>query len=221
MIFGYKPGRPKRLILLLPLLGMLLFVVFYLVAAYYYPGGSWKFPEAKGFSFWNNYLCDLLDHYAVNGAINKGRYAARTALGFLVGSLLLIWFYLPGFLPKRNSNQILMWVSGILALITTFFLSSGTHDITVRIAGCLGTIAFISLFIELFRMGLFRLFLSGVLCLIIFIVNYYVYESGNFITALPVIQKFTFAAFISWFLVLNLAMISKRKGDAGIKKQTT
>jgi hypothetical protein len=185
-----------------------IFVFLYLVAAFMYPGGSWKFPEAEGFSFWNNYLCDLLDHYAIDGELNKGRYTARIALGFLVGALLVLWYYLPGFLPKRSFNQQVMWVSGLLALFTTFFLSTGTHDITVRVAGGLGTLAFICLFIELFRMGLFSLFITGTLCLIIFLVNYYIYETGVLINALAIIQKITFAAFISWFAVLNLAMIS-------------
>ncbi len=209
MIFGYRPPSPNRFILVMPLIGMGLFIVFYLIAAFMYPGGSWKFPGAEGFSFWNNYLCDLLDHYAVNGELNGGRYPSRIALGFLVSGLLLIWFYLPGFLPKKSFNQKVMWISGLLALITTFFLTTGTHDITVRIAGGLGTLAFLCLFIELFRMGLTRLFITGMLCLTIFLINYYIYETGTYIMVLPIIQKITFAAFISWFVVLNLAMISK------------
>ena len=209
MIFGYRPSTSNRLILILPLVGMGMFVLLYLLAAYMYPGGSWLIPEADRFSFWNNYLCDLLDYYAVNGEINHGRYPARIALGFLVCALMLLWYFLPGFLPKKSFAQILMWSSGLLALLTTFFLSTGTHDITVRIAGGFGTIAFVSLFIELYRIGLIRLFITGILCLIIFLINYYIYETGIYIEALPIIQKITFVAFISWFAVLNLAMISK------------
>ncbi|MGB5238264.1 MAG: hypothetical protein WBM43_06860 [Flavobacteriaceae bacterium] len=216
MIFGYKPSKPGRFILVLPLAGMGMFILLYLVAAFMYPGGSWMYPEAESFSFWNNYLCDLLDYYAVNGELNHGRFPARIALGFLVSALILLWYYLPGFLPKKNSNQKLMWISGLLALLTTFFLSTGTHDITVRIAGGLGTLAFLSLFVELYRIGLIRLFITGILCLIIFLINYYIYETGTYIKALPIIQKITFAAFISWFVVLNLAMISKA-GEASIK----
>ncbi len=209
MLFGYRPSTPNRFILTLPLIGMGVFILLYLVAALMYPGGSWKFPQAEDFSFWNNYLCDLLDHYAINGELNHGRYPARIALGFLVSALLLLWFYLPGFLPNRNLNQKVMWFSGLLALITTFFLSTGTHDITVRVAGSLGTLAFLSLFIELLRMGHIRLFVTGILCLVIFLINYYIYETGTYIKALPIIQKITFAAFICWFAVLNMAMISQ------------
>ena len=52
------PKAPNPKILLLPLFGMLLFVLLYVLAALDYPGGSWILPEQNGFSFWNNYLCD-------------------------------------------------------------------------------------------------------------------------------------------------------------------
>lgn len=211
MIFGYKPGTPKEVILKLPLIGMALFVILYVIAANMYPGGSWNMPGASGFSFWNNYLCDLLDHYAINGQLNDGRYVARAALGFLCGALLVLWFYLPSFFPKNGINLAIMWSAGILALGTTFFLSAGTHDITVRIAGILGVIAFVSLYLELYRIGQSRLFYFGLLCLLIFLINYYIYETGMFIHRLPVIQKITFVCFISWFVILNLLMIKKAK----------
>lgn len=213
MIFGYKPVAPKRVFLILPMIGMVLFVILYLIAATIYPGGSWKFPEATGFSFWNNYLCDLLDYYAINGQLNDARYVARTALGFLCAGLLLLWWYLPSFFPAGHISRTIMWISGILALGTTLFLSSGTHDTTVRIAGFFGLIAFMSLFIELYRIGLYRLFFFGLFCLIIFLVNYYIYETGSFIKGLPIIQKITFISFICWFTILNLAMIKKRRNS--------
>ena len=209
MIFGYKSGLPSRGILYLPLIGMAMFIILYIVSAILYPGGSWKFQEAEGFSFWHNYLCDLLDEYAINGQLNTARYVSRAALGFLCGGLLLLWYHFPNFFEKNSTNQKVMWSSGILALVTTCFLSSGTHDFTVRLAGLFGSIAFISCFIELFRNRSYRLFYFGIFCLIIFVVNYYVYETGIFIRALPIIQKITFLSFISWFVWVNLLLIKK------------
>ena len=45
------PKAPKPIILLLPLLGLLLFVFLYILAAFEYPGGSWAMPQQIGFSF--------------------------------------------------------------------------------------------------------------------------------------------------------------------------
>ena len=207
MKFSYRSGLPSRGFLYLPMVGMALFVLLYVVAAFLYPGGSWKFQQAEGFSFWHNYLCDLLDEYAINGQLNTARYVSRLALGFLCGGILLLWFYLPNLFEKKSTTQKIMWTSGILALIATCFLSSGTHDFTVRLAGLFGSIAFVSCSIELYRHRYFKLFYFGIGCLIIFIVNYYVYETGLYIRALPIIQKFTFLSFIVWFIILDLMLI--------------
>ncbi|MBT8302025.1 MAG: hypothetical protein KJO63_11870 [Maribacter sp.] len=204
-----KPPRPN--VLLLPLIGMLLFVLFYILAALKYPGGSWMMPHQDGFSFWNNYLCDLLDYNAINGELNTARYFARTSLIVLCLSLVVLWYYLPNLFKGKNININIMWLSGIAALVATSFLSSGAHDRTVRIAGFFAVIAFLTCFIELFKAKHIKLFFIGIGCLIIFLVNYYIYETGLYIRLLPVIQKITFLCFIIWFIMLDVMLYRKLK----------
>ncbi len=86
------------------------------------------------------------------------------------------------------------------------FLAIGTHDLIVRIAGVLGVIAFITLFVELFKNSFYKLAAFGIFCLIIFLINYYIYETGSYLIALPVIQKITFLAYILWFGFLDIAL---------------
>jgi len=200
----FKPNTPKPFVLLLPLIGIGLFIFLYIIAAIGYPGGSWAVPNQEGFSFWNNYLCDLLDKYAINGELNSGRYFARFSLAALCSGILLLWINLPRLFSRKSITKSIMWYSGILSLISTLFLTSGTHDITVRIAGFFGVIAFISCFIELYKAGHYKLFTFGVLCLGIFLLNYYIYETGTFIGNLPIIQKITFVSFILWFVFLDI-----------------
>ncbi|TLP81777.1 hypothetical protein [Maribacter sp. ACAM166] len=199
----------KPNILLLPLVGMALFVALYLLAAFTYPGGSWVFPNKDGFSFWHNYLCDLLDIYAINGEVNSARAYSIAALGLLCMGLFWLWYYLPKLFNTKSLNQKVMRVSGLLSLLIILFLASGNHDKIVRIAGFFGVIAFITCSIELFKSGYKTLFLFGVLCLLVFMVNYYIYETGLFISSLPVIQKITFTLFISWFIGLDVALYRK------------
>jgi len=205
------PKTPKPNILLLPLFGMLIFVLLYILAALRYPGGSWIMPQQNGFSFWNNYLCDLLDHNAINGELNTARYFARSSLTVLCLSLALIWYYLPSLFNGKNYNKKIMWLSGIAALVATSFLSSGAHDRTVRIAGFFAVIAFLTCFIELLKARHIKLFVSGIGCLMIFLVNYYIYETGLYIGFLPVIQKITFISFIIWFVMLDVLLYRKLK----------
>ncbi len=211
------PKAPKPIILLLPILGLLLFVFLYILAAFEYPGGSWVMPQQIGFSFRNNYLCDLLDEFAINGELNTARYIARTSLGVLCVSLIILWYYLPSLFKGKNFNINIMWLSGIAALVTTSFLSSGTHDRTVHIAGFFAVVAFLTCFVELLRARHIKLLVFGVACLIIFLVNYYIYETGSYLRLLPLIQKITFVSFIIWFVTLDLFYYRKLKLDVAKK----
>jgi hypothetical protein len=202
---------PAPYILILPFLGIVVFVGLYIMAALTYPGGSATFPGQTGFNFWNNYLCDLLDEYALNGELNTGRFYARMALTSLCTSLLLLWFYLPKLFSKVTVNLTIMWISGLVSLLIVFFLAAQTHDKIVRISGIFGVIAFISSTIELYRAGFYKVSLLGMLSLFIFLVNYYIYETGIYIRALPSIQKVTFVICLSWFLTLNLQLFKKIK----------
>lgn len=199
------PVVPRPSVLLLPLAGIVLFVVLYIMAALNYPGGSWVVMDQEGFNFWNNYLCDLLDRNAINGEINPARFFARGSLGVLCASLILLWYFLPALFSKKSINVVVMWLAGLMALVITMSLTSGTHDITVRIAGIFGVIAFISCFIELYNAKYYSLVYFGIACLLIFLVNYYIYETGTLIRSLPVIQKLTFICFILWFSFLDIS----------------
>ena len=126
-------------------------------------------------------------------------------------SLILLWNYLPSLFKGKSFNKNMMWLSGIASLVTTSFLSSGTHDRTVHIAGFFAVIAFFTCFVELLRARHIKLLVFGVGCLIIFLVNYYVYETGSYIRLLPIIQKITFISFIIWFVVLDIFFFRKLK----------
>lgn len=208
------PKNTKPNMLLLPLGGMASFVLFYILAALNYPGGSWVAREQDGFSFWHNYLCDLLDIYAINGEPNTARFYAIVALVLLCTGLFLLWVNLPRLFEDKSANRSIMRISGLLSLITIIFLALGNHDKVVRIAGFFGVIAFVTSSIELFKAGYKNLFLLGVFCLLVFLLNYHIYETGLFITSLPVIQKITFILFIGWFICLDVALYRKLRSPA-------
>lgn len=202
---------PAPYILLIPFLGIVLFIGFYIVAAFTYPGGSAAYPGHVGFSFWDNYLCDLLDEYALNGEINGGRFYARLALTILSTSLLVLWFYLPKLFDKITLNIHIMWISGLVSLLIVFFLAAKTHDEIIRFAGAFGVLAFILSSYELYKAGYYKICLLAIASLFIFLANYYIYETGIYIASLPSVQKVTFVICLSWFLSLNLRLFKKLK----------
>lgn len=57
-----------RALALISTLGAVGFIVAMVIAAWLYPGGTWARPRAIGHSLWGNYLCDLMQLRARNGA---------------------------------------------------------------------------------------------------------------------------------------------------------
>lgn len=207
---------PKRLYI--PVLAMALFVVLYIVSALNYPGGSWNDPSYQGFSFWNNYLCDLLDTNAVNGESNPARYWSRAALAILCAGLFYLWYHLPILFAERNRGVRLMWWAGLLAFCSTLFLSADTHDISVWVSGIVGTIALVSLIVVLVRNSYVSLYPLGMVCVGVFIVNYGIYESRFGIAILPAFQKLTFTLFFLWFLQINRVLLRISRQIHPLKK---
>lgn len=200
---------------------MVLFIVLYIVAAGQYPGGSYSMPQKEGFSFWHNYLCDLLDTHAINGQPNAARLYAAWGLGILCASLLWLWLQLPRMFERKSPNLYLMKFAGLLAFGTMIFLGPDTHDLTVRIAGMFGVVALLSSMVELHKGGYLNLVILGMACLLVFILNYYIYETGTLRFSLPTIQKLTFILFLFWFGLLNRELIKKinsRRSESGPTK---
>ncbi|WP_240740126.1 hypothetical protein [Flagellimonas allohymeniacidonis] len=164
----------------------------------------------------SNYLCDLLDTNTPNGLPNPARSYARLSLLVLCSSLILLWYDLPKLFKLKSINLSIMRTTSILSLGLTLFLAAGNHDVILRIAGLLGVMALISLFIELFKARYYALFVFGIWCLLIFVLNYLIYETGFSIVALPIIQKITFLSFLLWFAFLNITLfrvIKRRSND--------
>ena len=199
----------KNYVLLIPFIGMGLFVLFYVIATILYPGGSYANPAQIGFSFLDNYLCDLLDNHAINGDENTARIPSRIAFGILCFTLIFIWYHIPRLFKTKNFNHHLIRVCGIMAMLVAMFLASGIHDTIVYIAGVFGIVAFIATFVELFKEGHYKHLIIGICCLVMILANYVVYETGINRNLLPVIQKITFIICISWFLLLTVSIHKK------------
>ncbi len=214
---NWNSAHEKPTALLIPLLGMLLFVFLIIKAATLYPGGSHYSSAEEGFSFFNNYLCDLLDSTTLNGSPNPSKNLARFALFLLCSCLTVLWYHLPKLFKRKGVHLAVIRVAGISAMIITLFLSSNSHDLVIYIAGLIGLLAMITTIVALHKEGYQELFALGIFCLAIFILNYYIYESGVLITVLPTIQKITFVSFIGWFALLNISLYRKMRTTKNVQ----
>jgi hypothetical protein len=190
-------------LLLLPLAGMVVFVVLYIVAARLYPGGSNADPSYTGFDWVNNYWCDLIARYGKNGEPNTGRPVALAAMIILFSSLSVFWFRLPDFFRETRFSRLLIGYTGMTAMCMLVFIFTKYHDTIIFIGGSLSSIPFIGTLRELFINRWRFLFVLGCFCLVLILFNFYSYLSGWLIAFLPLIQKITLVFFLAWMFLIN------------------
>ncbi|MEN9399146.1 MAG: hypothetical protein RL632_247 [Bacteroidota bacterium] len=203
-------GEHRSRIVLWPLFtigGILLFTVFYLLAAHYYPGGSNVNVHEPGFSWRNNYWCELLGENAKNGAANSGRSFGLVGMVILSVSISIFWWNVPTIVYEKNKSiRGFMRYCGILSMIFSSLIFTNWHDGIIYVAVISGTIAFTLLFYELFRNK--RDFLSyfGVVCLGFIFANGIIYISNFGIVFLPLLQKITFGLTLLWIILVILQL---------------
>lgn len=194
---------PRKWPIYLPVGGIILFALLYVVATLLYPGGSDIDRNAKGFNWLHNYWCELMAPHSQNGQQNIARPVAIVAMCILAASLALIWYYVPTHLPLHKSLQKLTSLSGILSMLMLFFLFTHDHDDVINIAASLGFTAMLLTSAGLYRKKMFFLFVSGAFCFLLGLLNTWLYYSGQRYY-LPVVQKITFILFLVWFCLLTL-----------------
>jgi len=196
----------KRLLILFPIGGILVFACLYAVAANLYPGGSQHDPHAAGFSWRHNYWCNLLTERAINGEMNPGQPFAIAGMIFLAGSLGIFWYLLPGLISTGFVGRRAVQVSGIVAWLPFIFIPWGGHDNMIYISGLLATAALTGTITALYLKRWYLLFIQGIFCILLIIVNNIFYHSPTLIEYLPIVQKFSFFIFLTWICLVAVKL---------------
>lgn len=207
-------GKRKHIasfLLLTPTIGISLFLLFYIIAAFYYPGGSDADHTAKNFNIIHNYWCDLLAKGAKNGQMNPARPIAITAMIILCLALSVFWYLLPRLLNTGKHHYNIVQFTGVISMILAIFIFGDYHDLIINASVFFGVVALTGTYIALYRSKSFRVFLFGIFCLILILLNAYIYYTRHFILALPLLQKITFLLYLLWIAFINLQLYFKEK----------
>jgi hypothetical protein len=203
--------REKNILLLTPFFGTILFVVLYIIATLLYPGGSQVDINAIGFSWINNYWCNLLNDSAINGQYNPAKPVAMTGMFVLCLTLAFFWFLFPKHTNLDRSLKLTIQISGILAVTIAFFLFTKiNHDLVTNLASIFGLIATVGTFIGLYTTRWFGLFAFGLLNVLLVGLNNYLYYSKGLIVYLPVVQKISFATFLIWVCCIDINLYRRQ-----------
>lgn len=185
--------------------GIPLFVVLYICASFYYPGGSQADSQSKGFSWINNYWCNLLNDTAINGQANDAKPLAITAMAVLCVSLAAFWYFFPKISLQTKLLIRITQFTGVAAMVTALLLNSSLdHDLITNLASMFGLVAVVGTLIGLRRLKWYPLFWFGVVNVLLVLLNNYLYYSPELILYLPLVQKISFAAFLVWFFMISM-----------------
>jgi hypothetical protein len=201
----------KKFGVLLPVIGTLLFIVLYIIAAFLYPGGSQADANSKGFSWVNNYWCNLLNKNALNGEVNPARPVALAASFILCITLSSFWYHFPRYIKFGKYGRPTIQFSGAAAMVFSVFLFTGMHDMVTNIAGLFGVIALTGTLIGLYKSNWYGLFWFGIFNLLLVVLNNYVYYTKGLIIYLPVIQKISFLSFLFWICSITVNLYATQK----------
>ena len=196
--------------LLVPVTGILLFIGLYIVAACYYPGGSQADAHSTGFSWINNYWCNLLNENAINGQRNTARPIALTAMVILSFTLAIFWYLFPVQAGLQKALRITIQVSGVLAALIGLFIFTSYHDTITNLASLCGLIATTGTFIGLYKLKWTKLFGLGILNLLLVAINNLLYYSNGLLSYLPLVQKITFLSFLVWICGITIGLYRKK-----------
>lgn len=195
----------KRLWVLTPIFGTILFAILYIIATLYYPGGSQFDVNALGFSWANNYWCNLLNEKAINGQPNAAQPIALTAMSILSLALIFFWLFVPKYFKLNKNYKRTIQLCGTLAMIIgSLLFTNFDHDFITNIASLLGLIATTLMLIGLYKNGWKTLFYFGLGNITLLIANNFLYYNKGFIAYLPIVQKITFATFLIWICFIDL-----------------
>ena len=190
--------------------GVFLFILLYIIASYFYPGGTHLDKTSEGFSWSQNYWCNLLSEKGLNGRVNPARPIAFIAMIILCITLILFWYYFPIQHGFSKWKRYIMQASGLLSMIVTAFIFTPFHDMVIILAGMFGLIALTGNLIGLKQSGLITLFWMEIGLLLLIGLNNLMYYQKNMMFYLPVVQKITFLYFLIWIVLINLKWLQTK-----------
>lgn len=196
--------------LLLPPIGAALYAMLYLIAAFLYPGGSMFDKTSRGFSWTQNFWCNLLYEKAINGQSNPAQPFAMTALAILAATMVTFWYQFPQQVNFKTRDRVIVQLSGFLSMAVSIFIFTGLHDYVINIGGFFGLIALAGTYVGLYKLRLMKLFWMGMFGVLLIALNNILYYGNGLIIYLPVVQKISFAYFLAWISAINI-LLYKRK----------
>jgi hypothetical protein len=195
------------------LTGVLISLILMIIAISIYPGGSMFDRNSVGFNWTKNFISNLFEAKALNGAENPSRIWAYLGMILLPFSYAVFFINMSKKIPDKNASNILKY-GGAANILFTFLIVTPLHDLMLNISITLfwTCIFIVTVYILKTRLHLFKFFCVG--CLVIFYYSLYLWATSDW-NLLPTMQKVNFIN--STLLILGLEYFTKQEDFADIK----
>ncbi|MBR9920607.1 MAG: hypothetical protein GYB31_07185 [Bacteroidetes bacterium] len=173
------------IIRLIPVLGILVFCLGYGYASNLYPGGSQFDLQAKGFDWFHNYWCNLLNREAMNGDPNPARPWAIASMIVLCLALMIFFVqFAKAFSDSTRYGrfwQRMIQIGGVLSMLASMLIFTRYHDLMTLVASLFGVFVILGMIRGLLRSDLYWFKVSGVAGFFLLVANNYIYYSGHYL----------------------------------------
>ncbi len=185
------------------MIGIALSVLCLIVASLHYPGGSPKDIHSVGFQWTENYISDMLEFKAVNGADNKARPLAVAGVMLMGLSTGFAFVRFARKLRVKGLSVVIKYGGLLLILLTALGTVPSLHDLSVTLSIFLNLLVFFYVMVTLLksRLTVFKVF--SVVFLASFYGASYMYGTKSGLEYMPLVQKITHIIQIVWILGLE------------------
>jgi len=185
------------------LIGFVLSILCLVMASLHYPGGSPKDPNSIGFSWSENYISDMLEYKAVNGADNPARplaVAGAVLMGLSVG---LGFLRFSRKLALRKLSVVIKYGGLLMALSSALVTIPALHFPLVNVGIVVNLLVSFYITVILLKSRLAAFKVLSVLFLASFYGATYMFSTRSGLEYMPLVQKATHFFQIVWILGLE------------------
>ena len=195
------------------LTGVVISLILMMIAISIYPGGSMFDNNSIGFNWSKNFISNLFQAKALNGAENPSRIWAYLGMILLPCSYAIFFVNMAKKIPDKNAGYILKY-GGAANILCMALIVTPLHDLMLNISITLFWTCMVvtTVFVLKTRLHLFKVLC--VICLLIFYYSIYLWATSDW-NLLPIMQKVNFINSI--LLILGLEYFTKQEDFAHIK----
>ena len=197
-------------------IGIALGVLLLIISTFFYPGGTLNDPNSVGYSWFENYISNLLRPLAVNGMENAARPWAVAGALILTLSFGLFFYQFSAFLKVKSAAFVIKYVGIVATFLGFLIVIPSLHDILVTVTSALSLLLFFYLTVFVINAKKPILSLMSVLFLILFYFATFMYSARFHLEYMPIMQKIVFVVKIVW--ILSLAYFTKKEDFENVLK---